>query len=94
MRTSVNAGKKRVTFQLTAEPGSAVHVAGSFNNWDGAAKQMKDKNGSGRYSTVVFLPRGRHEYKFLVDGKWCVDPECTDWVPNAHGSLNSVIVVE
>jgi len=30
----------------------------------------------------------------LGDGIWCIDPECPDWVPNAHGTLNSVITVD
>ena len=24
---------------------------------------------------------------------WCVDPECSEWVPNGIGSLNSVVTV-
>jgi 1,4-alpha-glucan branching enzyme len=94
MRKPVNAGMRRVIFEFTAEPGSTVALAGSFNDWDPAAKQLSDRKGTGAFSATVFLPRGRHEYKYVVNGQWCVDPECADWVPNSHGSLNSVITVQ
>ena len=46
------------------------------------------------YETTLHLPPGRYEYKFLINGTWCADPECTEWVRNHVGSLNSVIRVE
>ncbi len=89
------AGKtsKRVTFELTAEPGSRVYVAGTFNKWDPAADPMKDNPDGGHYAAALRLAPGRHEYKFVVNGDWRLDPNCADSVPNAHGSRNSVIVV-
>jgi len=94
MRKSVNAGKRRVVFQVAAEPGSTVSVAGSFNDWDAGVKVLSDKKGDGVFSTMVFLPPGRYEYKYVVNGQWCVDPKCPDWVPNNLGSLNSVVNVQ
>jgi hypothetical protein len=84
----------RVTFSVRAEVGSKVFVAGSFNNWDATAKQLEDKKGTGLYTAVVVLPKGTHEYKFVIDGAWCADPECKDWVQNDVGSYNSVKIVE
>jgi 1,4-alpha-glucan branching enzyme len=81
---------QRVTFSVRAEAGSKVFVAGSFNNWDPTAKEMADKKGDGVYTVTLSLPPGAHQYKFVVDGTWCADPECADWVQNEHGTLNSV----
>ena len=86
------AAKKAVTFTLRAEPGKKVFLAGTFNGWDPAAKQMSAKKGV--YSTSLRLEPGKYEYKFVVDGTWCADPECLDCVPNDQGTLNSVIVVK
>ena len=83
----------RVTFTVHAEIGSQVFVAGSFNNWNPTDKAMTDKKGMGLYTVTVTLPPGKHEYKFVIDGTWCADPECADWVQNEHGTLNSVIRV-
>jgi len=83
--------KKRVKFEFRADPGSTVHVAGSFNGWSPTESQMIHEGNS--YTTTLLLPRGRHEYKFVVDGIWRSDPECPEWAPNDKGSLNSVIAV-
>jgi len=81
---------QRIAFSVRAEVGSKVFLAGSFNNWDPTAKEMVDKNGDGLYSTTLSLTPGTHQYKFVIDGTWCADPECADWVQNDHGTLNSV----
>ena len=90
----VQAGKgTKVRFELSAEQGSQVFVAGTFNNWDPTANPLKDNPGSGYCKATLRIPPGTHEYKFIVNGVWTLDPNCSDWVPNAYGSLNSVLHV-
>jgi 1,4-alpha-glucan branching enzyme len=84
------AKTQRVTFSVRAKEGSKVYVAGSFNDWDPTAKQLLDKKNEGFYSATINLEPGSYQYKFVIDGIWCADPECTDWVHNDHGTLNSV----
>ena len=55
---------------------------------------IADKNGDGEFTCTLTLPKGRYEYKFVINGTWCADPECTDWVQNDMGTLNSVKVVD
>lgn len=86
--------KSRVTFRVRAEVGSKVFLAGCFNNWDPTAKQMEDKKGTGEFTCTVMLPKGKYEYKFVIDGVWCADGECPDWVQNDVGSMNSVKIVD
>lgn len=86
-------GRKKVTFQFRAEPGSRVYLAGTFNNWDPTAKPLTDTKGEGVFSSTLMLAPGRYEYKFVVNGVWCVDPECPEWVANDQASLNSVLTV-
>lgn len=85
--------KKRVTFTLAADVGSEVFVAGDFNNWDPAGKKLEDKKGTGVYTAVLMLAPGDYEYKFVINGTWCVDPNCKDWIQNSLGTLNSVLHV-
>ena len=94
MKQSTTAGRKRQNFRIRADPGSDVYISGTFNSWNGEAKKMKDSNGDGEYSLSLLIPPGRHEYKFVINEKWHVDPECPNWVVNDHGTLNSVIHVE
>lgn len=91
-RSSATSGAKRVKFEFEAEPGSEVCIAGTFNNWDAKKNKLQEKGG--QYSAMLMLPKGRYEYKFVVNGVWCVDPKCPEWAPNNFGSLNSVITIE
>ncbi|MEI6969931.1 MAG: glycogen-binding domain-containing protein [bacterium] len=85
-------GRKRVSFSIKADPNSEVYVAGSFNDWD--ARKNKLNNEDGTYKGVILLPPGRHEYKFIINDVWCIDPDCVEWAPNGFGSLNSVVEVK
>ena len=91
-KTGSSKGKK-VSFQLTTDPGSEVFVAGTFNNWDPKQHRMNDNPGSGHCAITLVLPPGRHEYKFVVNGEWRADLNCAESTPNDQGSTNSVISV-
>jgi len=71
-------------------PVKQVCLAGSFNNWQ-PASMKKQKNGV--YALELKMPKGQHEYKFVVDGDWQSDPENADTVQNALGTVNSVVIV-
>jgi 1,4-alpha-glucan branching enzyme len=83
--------KKRVRFELLAKAGTQVFVAGTFNNWNPKANPLKDNPDSGLFKVTLTIPPGRHEYKFIVNDVWTVNPNCTDSVPNVYGSMNNVI---
>jgi len=85
---------KRVPFKVTAEPGSKIFLAGSFNDWNPSAKEMTDPKGTGQFAVTLTLAPGTYQYKFVINGAWCVDPDCADWEQNSLGTLNSVRKVE
>jgi 1,4-alpha-glucan branching enzyme len=85
--------ERTVQFELSTKPGSKVYVAGTFNHWNPTANLMKDNPDSGHFKASLQVPAGTHEYKFIVDGTWVMDPTCAYWTPNAYGSLNSVLHV-
>ena len=85
--------EKTVTFTIRADIGKTVYLAGCFNQWNPTGKKMLDKKNEGVYTASVKLAPGRYEYKFVIDGTWCADPENLDFVQNDHGTLNSVITV-
>lgn len=87
------ATTRRVAFSVRAEVGSKVFLAGTFNDWNPTAKAMADKKNEGVFTVTVNLAPGSYQYKFVIDGTWCADPECPDWVQNEHGTLNSVKTV-
>ena len=84
---------KAVVFSIEADAGYDVYVAGSFNDWNPAQHKLVDDKGEGIYSIELRLAPGDYEYKFVVNGTWCVDPNCKEWVANSLGTLNSVLHV-
>ena len=83
---------KSVTFTVHADKGKAVYVAGEFNKWNPTAKKMTFK--AGVYSATLKLAAGTYQYKFVIDGTWCADPENVNAVANDQGTFNSVITVK
>ena len=85
---------KEVTFTVHAEKGKNVFVAGEFNGWDPTAKKMAYKAKEGVYAASLKLEPGTYQYKFVIDGTWCADPENVNSVANDQGTFNSVVVVK
>ena len=92
MKKADPGGKKKVKISFEAEPGKEISVAGTFNKWQSGMTKLK-RNKSGSYTVTLQLPAGRYEYKFIVDGKWCMDPQNPEAVPNDCGSMNNVLIV-
>lgn len=85
----------RVTFKLPAEVNSdSAALCGDFNGWDEAANPMKRlKDGS--FSTTVSLDSGNsYRFRYLLDdGRWENDWEADEYLPNKHGTEDSVVKV-
>ena len=81
-----------VVFTIHGERGRAVYLAGEFNKWNPTAKKLAFK--AGVYSAKLRLAPGSYQYKFVIDGTWCADPENANAVPNDQGTYNSVITVK
>lgn len=84
--------RRRVKFQIRADKDSTVSVAGTFNGWDPEKHILKPRGDI--FALNILLEPGRYQYKFVVNGIWCIDPERPDWEPNEYGSLNSIVAVE
>lgn len=69
-----------------------IFVAGSFNDWSPTATPMIALGG-GRWVKELVLPPGRHEYRFVVDGRWTDDPKAREFISNPHGGQNAMLVV-
>jgi 1,4-alpha-glucan branching enzyme len=83
---------KPQTFSVAAPAATRVLLAGDFTNWEQQPLALK-KDGAGVWRTSVQLPPGMHEYRFIVDGQWCDDPDCAVRAPNPYGTENAVIQV-
>ena len=48
----------------------------------------------GKWARELWLPLGKYEYLFVVDGQWTPHPESADRLPNPFGGCNSVMRVD
>ena len=85
--------KLKIAFEYYAPLAKGVFVVGAFNEWDHQGNALK-KDKSGKWKAELSLPRGRYEYRYLVDGVWENDQRPVECVPNAFGSWNSVVTVQ
>jgi len=73
-----------------------VRIAGDFNGWvpDKGVRSLIESEGQSRvWTKVLRLSPGTYEYRYVVDGEWCSDPENPQSVPGPAGATNSVLVV-
>ncbi len=83
---------RKQTFRYTAPEAKAVLLVGDFTQWQQNPLSMQ-KGTNGVWAATVSLPPGKHYYRFIVDNRWCDDPQCTTRVPNPYGSQDMVRLV-
>jgi hypothetical protein len=81
-----------VEFNLEAESGSIVTVAGDFNNYDPFTQRLSEVS-PGLYRLRLRLLPGRHYYCFIVNGVRRVDPQNERVVYDADRQPYSPLVI-
>lgn len=89
--TPLSYETRRVKLEIDVESQKDVFIMGSFLNWQCALKC--DPIGPGKRGLMVDLPRGRHEFRFLVDGNWMTSSSYSK-VPNGFGGDNNLLWIE
>ena len=85
-----------VTFRLVgATWADRVNLVGDFNDWDTRSLPMQRDPDGLSWSLAVRLLAGKTvQFRYLIDGKtWQNDWYADDFVPNAFGSENSVLIL-
>jgi len=81
------------TFRLKGfENAKKVYLAGDFNEWSPDTFSMQ--RAGDEWIFKVHLHPGKHLYKFIVDGKWILDPGNKLWEQNEHNTGNSVVWID
>ncbi len=84
--------KTNYSFNLSGfHTAKKVFVAGNFNEW--RPKELEMQKTEGGWTLPLYIADGTHFYRFIVDGKWMVDPANPDQMPNEFGETNSVLRV-
>ncbi|MGO8763888.1 MAG: glycogen-binding domain-containing protein [Limisphaerales bacterium] len=93
--TSKNPGNGKnhlQTFSLRSPGATTVQLVGDFTQWQEHPITLH-KDGEDIWKASVELSPGAHHYRFIVDGKWCDDPECVRREPNPFGGENMMRLV-
>ncbi|KAI8915992.1 immunoglobulin E-set [Gorgonomyces haynaldii] len=67
-----------------AHGGNAVFLTGSFNNWKQKIRLQKSTQD---FTTVVDMPPGKHNLKFIVDDEW----KCSEDLPTASDADGNLV---
>jgi len=79
-------------FVYTANDADSVAVAGDFSNWTPIPLSPHTVNGKTVWTGLVPVPRGEHEYQFVIDGeKWVTDPLAPVQQDDGFGAKNAVL---
>ena len=83
-----------IVFNLPGAEARSVSVIGTFNQWNPKGYEMQWDNERKAWSLVVWLPEGRHEYNFLIDGNRVLpDPDSLLKQDDGFGHQNSVLIL-
>jgi hypothetical protein len=82
----------RYVFTLRVEDAREICLAGDFNRWKVCDAPLS-RVGEDVWSITVDLPRGRHEYMFVIDGRWVTDPGAMGYSQDGFGNRNAVLVI-
>jgi peroxiredoxin len=70
---------------------SKVYLAGDFNEWKPDDLEMRGPDQAGFYTRTIDLSPGKHEYKYVIDGKiWKYDPGVREQEGFYHNSVVTV----
>lgn len=79
-------------FELVAPQADKVCLVGDFNDWKLCEAPLQKNEATGAWTVRIAVPRGRHEYMFVVDDQsWVTDPEAPVRVEDGFGNVNAVV---
>jgi len=75
-----------------AHGGQQVFVTGSFNDWQGKFLMPRSEDNPKEFVLVIDIPPGEHQYKYIVDDQWRLDPDVPTCV--TQGIVNNTLDVK
>lgn len=68
-----------------------VILSGNFNDWN--EHELEMTKGNDNWNISLALRPGFYKYKYIIDGKWTLDPEGKAIESGVHGELDNWIIV-
>ena len=87
------AVKPNHTFHLKGHGNAKkIILSGTFNDWTEDGYTMEHIGDD--WTISLRLKPGKYLYKFIIDGKWIIDPDNKLWEQNQYDTGNSVLWIE
>lgn len=80
----------RVRFRWRDKNAKTVKLVHSYDNWKIQINLTKISQTI--FETIINLPLGEYEYKFIVDGQWKHSDNCST-KKNVFGTLNNIVFI-
>ena len=79
-------------FMYANDEASSVSVAGDFGEWEPIPLSKKTVDGQTVWTGIVPIPKGEHQYMFVIDGsQWVTDPLAPVQRSDGFGNKNAVL---
>ncbi|MFC2081906.1 hypothetical protein ACFLR0_01845 [Candidatus Bipolaricaulota bacterium] len=88
MPVRMENGRQEVLFAVVVPNAADPSVLGDFSLWEPTVRSDADSDGLWR--TRAFLPPGRYEYAFVIDGRWWGQDPLADEYVRSFGDYSSV----
>ena len=87
-------GPAPVRFLYVDHSARRVQLVGDFDGWGEREILLRPTGVPGIFSATVALPRGEHQYMFVLDGeRWIADPLAVLERRDGFGRTNSVVEI-
>lgn len=73
-------------FEWYHEGAKEVRFAASFTDWQQVPAEWSEPRK--RWIVKVNVPKGKHQFKWIIDGEWVVDPD----QPQSGGDFNNNVL--
>ena len=83
----------KIVFIFDRYSDEQVYLVGDFNNWDEESHPLR-QGSDGMWFIELKLAPGQYEFKYKVGNQWYNDYAAHNYVQNAWGSDNSVVIVK
>jgi len=77
-------------FRFEAADAEEICLVGDFNQWK-VCETPLERVEENIWTVKIPLSEGRHEYMFVVDGEWRIDPAASFRVDDGFGNQNAVV---
>ena len=91
LKPGINISSHAIDFVISGKPEQTVHWVGDYNDWSVEKSLKYEKDIQGFRFHMPASSFGIYFYKWVVDGKWILDPNNPEYYTNGTMGTNSMV---